>query len=195
MHSRIASVTPTPTDNVAILNDTPVGVARRRNGPWRSAVAGAFIAALVTFIWSADVSPSGAEGLMGLGIWADLFFPALPRAMILGVAVVWVANKLVSWTPNYWPPWDPASPLPETIDGHFGPAWLAGCATPFVVAPLFGVLPLAILSWSLHWKHVHAELGAGAGVVSAVGASMLLVPRLARAAMREVDSRLYARHL
>jgi hypothetical protein len=195
MDTPIDAELPSPTDDIAVLNDTAAGVGRRRDGPWRSAVAGAFIAALVTFIWSADVSAPGPEGLMGLEIWADLFYPALPRGIVLGLAVVWLANKLVSWTPNYWPPWDPASPPPATIDGHFGSAWLAGCAVPFVVAPVFGILPLAILSWSLHHKDVGAEVGHGAGVVTAVGASMLLVPRLARAAMREVDSRIYARRL
>jgi hypothetical protein len=179
-----------------MLNDTLVGVGRRRDGPWRSAVAGALVAAIVTFTWSMDVSPPGGpEGLMWLEIWGDLFMPALPRGMILGVAVVWLANKLVSWAPNYWPPWDPASPPPETIDGHFGPAWLIGFVTPLVVAPLFGYFPLVILVWSLRSKGVGAEVGDGAGIVTAIGASMLLVPRLARAAMREVDSRLYARHL
>jgi hypothetical protein len=184
-----------PADHITLLNDTSTGVARRRDGTWRSALPGAFVAALVTFIWAADVTPSGPEGLMGLGSLLGLAVAGVPRAMALGVGVVWVANTLVSLTPNYWPPWDSASPPPETIDGHFGPAWLAGLTTPFVVAPVFGVLPLAILSWSLHWTHVHAKVGSGPGVVTAVGASMLLVPRLARAAMREVDSRLYARRL
>ena len=95
---------------------------------------------------------------MGLEYFASEFFPALPRAIALGVAVVWVANKLVSLGPNYWPPWNPSSPPAETIDGHYKPAWLAGFATAFVVGPVFGVLPLVILVKWLGLSHVQGIL-------------------------------------
>ena len=173
-------------------NDSTDGAARRQR-PWRSAAAGAFVAAVVSFIWAAEVSQPGSEGLMGFGFFVTLFVAALPRAMIIGVAVVWVANKLVSWAPDSSAPWAPASPPPETIDGHFGVGWLAGFATPFLVAALFGVLPLAVLAWWLHSTNSDARIGDGVGVGTSIAASMLLVPRLARAAMREVDARIYAR--
>src|SRR5690242_274590 len=175
-------------DSTAHPSDSPVGVAPR-NGPWRSTIAGAFVAAIVAFVWAVQDSPSGPEGLMGLGYFASEFIPALPRAMALGVAVVWVANKLVSLGPNYWPPWDPLSPPPETIDGHYKPAWLAGFATPFVVGLVFGVLPLVVMVRWLRMSHVQASYGGGASVLTAAVAAMLLVPRLGRSVMREVDSR------
>jgi len=131
---------------------------------------------------------------MGLEYFASEFFPALPRAIALGVAVVWVANKLVSLGPNCWPPWNPSSPPAETIDGHYKPAWLAGFATAFVVGPVFGVLPLVILVKWLGLSHVQASYGGEASVITAVAASLLLVPRLGRAVMRDVDARVHARH-
>ncbi len=132
---------------------------------------------------------------MGLESFASEFFPALPRALALGVAVVWMANKLVSLGPNYSPPWDPLSPPAETIDGHYKPAWLAGFATPFVVAPVFGVLPLAVMVQWLRLSHVQASYGGGVSVMTAAAASLMLVPRLGGAVMREVDSRVHARHM
>ena len=132
---------------------------------------------------------------MGLEYFASEFVPALPRAMALGVAVVWVANKLESLGPNYWPPWDPLSPAAETIDGHYTAAWLAGFAVAIAVGPVFGVLPLIIMVKWLRLSHVQASYGGEAGVLTAAAASLLLVPRLGRAVMREVDARIHALHM
>jgi hypothetical protein len=151
-------------------------------------VAGAFVA----FIWAADASPPGSEGLQGVGSFFRYFDPALPRGIALGVVVVMLANKLVTLAPSY-SPWGAASPPPETIDGHYKASWLAAFFTPFVVAAVFGLLPLAVLSWWTGPTRHSVDFGSGAGAIVAAGVSLTLVPRLGRAVLREVDARVHAR--
>jgi hypothetical protein len=181
-----------PQIDESVLSNETFASTPRSGGSWWSAIVGAVVAAAVAFVWAMQTSPGGGEGLMGLESFAGRFFPALPKAMALGVVVVLIANKLVSLAPES-SPWDPLSPPSDTIDGHYKPAWLAAFATPFVVAPVFGVLPLAILLQWVRVAHVKVWPGDGSGVVTAAAAALLLVPRLARAVMREVDVRVHAR--
>lgn len=164
----------------------------RRRGPWWSSFVGGCAGAFVAFIWAADASPAGSEGLQGVASFFRYFDPALPRAIGLGVVVVMLANKLVTLAPDH-APWGFSAPPPATIDGHYKASWLAAFFTPFVVVPVFGLLPLAILSWWTGPTSHSVDFGSGSGAVVAAGVSLALVPRLGRAVLREVDARVHAR--